>query len=235
MRPYTPPPPKPWSQNTGEKLYNGIVLPEVWPPQDRDPKSIEPMPVPYLDHPPAVIPIDVGRQLFVDDFLSKARRSNAPFIRPGSMPAIPFSKPRRPRTGASAEGERGEEATVFLGQGGVFYDPAEQIFKMFYVAGWRGGLGLATSRDMIHWTRPELDLAGGNLLLPQGVRWTGATLKSGGSDNCVWLDLNAASPQERIKFLTCWMHVPVSSVRRGSIIRCTCRMVACGPLACRRG
>lgn len=27
------------------------------------------MPVPYLDNPPDVIPIDVGRQLFVDDFL----------------------------------------------------------------------------------------------------------------------------------------------------------------------
>ena len=50
----------------GEVLYNGIVLPEVWPPkvewediQARKP-SAEP---PYLIHPPAVIPIDVGRQM----------------------------------------------------------------------------------------------------------------------------------------------------------------------------
>jgi predicted neuraminidase len=53
-----------------EKLYNGIELPDVWPPRFRDPAPDEPMPVPYLRKPPPkVIPIDVGRQLFVDDFL----------------------------------------------------------------------------------------------------------------------------------------------------------------------
>ena len=90
----------------------------------------------------------------------------------------------------------------------MFYDPAEKHFKMFYVAGWRGPLSLATSTDMVHWTRPGPGLAGGNALLPQGLRWTGPELKTGGSDNCVWLDLNATNPAERIKFLTCWMHVP---------------------------
>ena len=27
----------------GERIYNGIVLPEVWPPRDVDPKDIAPM------------------------------------------------------------------------------------------------------------------------------------------------------------------------------------------------
>jgi hypothetical protein len=64
----------------GEVLPNGIVLTSPWPPNhpgvsyDRarlDPsfKFHAPMPVPYLAAPPAVIPIDLGRQLFVDDFL----------------------------------------------------------------------------------------------------------------------------------------------------------------------
>src|SRR5262249_11919722 len=48
----------------GEVLPNGIRLPSPWPP--RRAYSLEPMPVPYLDRPPAVIPIDCGRQLFVD-------------------------------------------------------------------------------------------------------------------------------------------------------------------------
>ena len=52
-----------------EKLYNGIELPDVWPPRFGDPASVEPMEVPYLKQPPKTIPIDVGRQLFVDDFL----------------------------------------------------------------------------------------------------------------------------------------------------------------------
>src|SRR5689334_10757993 len=54
----------------GELLYNGIRLPREWPPRDEvKVESREVMPVPYLNAPPVVIPIDVGRQLFVDDFL----------------------------------------------------------------------------------------------------------------------------------------------------------------------
>jgi len=56
-----------------EVLYNGIVLGQPWPPRYR---YVSPTPItpPYLADPPAVIDIDVGRQLFVDDFLSKRRR-----------------------------------------------------------------------------------------------------------------------------------------------------------------
>ena len=52
-------------------LYNGIVLPETWPPVY--PKSVfierQVLPVPYLENPPEVIPLGVGRELLVDDFL----------------------------------------------------------------------------------------------------------------------------------------------------------------------
>jgi hypothetical protein len=48
--------------------YNGIPAPETWPPKIQ--LTRKPLAVPtYLLAPPAVIPIDVGRQLFVDDFL----------------------------------------------------------------------------------------------------------------------------------------------------------------------
>lgn len=215
LKPQTPPPPKPWSENKGERLSNGIVLPEVWPPQDLEDESDEPMPVPYLQHPPQVLPIDVGRQLFVDDFLIERTTLKRVFHRAKKFEGNPVFKAETARElGVSTEGERGEEATTFLGQGGVFFDPAAQHFKMFYVAGWRGGLGLAISKDMIHWIRPDLDLADGNLLLPQGVRWTGPQLTSSGSDNCVWFDL-AANPTERIKYLTCWMHVPAEQRPKG--------------------
>ena len=52
----------------GETLYNGIALASPWPPDNRH-LSPDPITPPYLADPPAVIPIDVGRQLFVDDFL----------------------------------------------------------------------------------------------------------------------------------------------------------------------
>lgn len=190
---------------TGPKpiLYNGIELPHEWPPRRLDPDSDDPMPVPYLRHPPkASIPIDVGRQLFVDDFLIEKTDLKRAFHRAKKFEGNPVFKAATERElGPSNEGERGEAATTFLGQGGVFWDPAAKQFKMFYVAGWRGPLSLATSPDLKTWTRH-------GPLLGEGLRWTGPKLTTGGSDNCAWLDLNAKSPSERIKYLTCWMHVP---------------------------
>ncbi|MBM3888295.1 MAG: hypothetical protein FJ388_04120, partial [Verrucomicrobia bacterium] len=187
---------------TGPKpiLYNGIELPYEWPPRHLDPASTDPMPVRY--HLPKTIPIDVGRQLFVDDFLIEKTDMKRTFHQAQKHPANPvFKAETKEELAASSEGARGHEATCYLGHGGVFFDPRDGVFKMFYTAGWRGGLAMATSKDLVHWTRPELGFPpGGNLLLARG--------KDAGGDNCVWLDLNAKNPAERIKFLTCWMHVP---------------------------
>lgn len=185
-----------------EVLYNGVELSLPWPPPFRDPKSAEPMLVPYLQKKPRSILIDVGRQLFVDDFLIESTTLKRTFHQAKKFEGNPVFKAETDRElGPSTQGERGEEATTFTGQGGVFYDPAEKHFKMFYVAGWRGPLSLATSTDMKTWTRH-------GPLLSEGLRWTGPKLTTGGSDNCVWLDLNATNPAERIKFITCWLHVP---------------------------
>lgn len=93
----------------GETLYNGIVLPEIWPPKGEY-KAGEPMAVPYLSNPPPVIDLTGGRQLFVDDFLIESNTlkrtwhsatlySNNPVLKPdkewelaGKAPmAMPFS------------------------------------------------------------------------------------------------------------------------------------------------
>ena len=79
-----------------EKLYNGIELPDVWPPRFRDPASDAPLPVPYLAHPPKVIPIDIGRQLFVDDFLIEKTTLKRVFHQARSSRAIRFSGRRPP-------------------------------------------------------------------------------------------------------------------------------------------
>jgi len=196
-----PEPAKPWQENAGEALYNGIVLPEVWPPDYLDPKSAEPMPVPYLDHPPGVIPIEVGRQLFVDDFLIEATDLKRVFHQAEKYEGNPVFKAE-----TTVEKERNE--VVYLGQGGVFYDPVEALFKMFYTAGWRGPLAMATSPDLKTWTRPDLGLHGGNILLPEGAAWGAGDCRTAGTDNALWYDIHATDPKERIKYLTCWMHVP---------------------------
>lgn len=52
-----------------QTLDNGITLPSVWPPRYADPIAPKEMPVPYLKEKPEVLPINRGRQLFVDSFL----------------------------------------------------------------------------------------------------------------------------------------------------------------------
>ena len=192
----------------GALLPNGIRLPAVWPPTDRDPISTEPMPVPYLTSPPAVIPIDVGRQLFVDDFLIEHSDLVRTFHRAEKYLGNPVFKPE-----TAEELKRG--ATVYLGQGGVFFDPQSNEFKMFYTAGWRGPLALATSKDLVRWNRPVMRAGSENVLLAAGLKWAGPAISRAGSDNCVWFDAPATNPAERIKLLTCWMHVPVAERPKG--------------------
>ena len=47
-----------------EKLCNNILLHDDFASKPSDPRN-----VPYLNSPPEVINVTVGRQLFVDDFL----------------------------------------------------------------------------------------------------------------------------------------------------------------------
>jgi len=191
-----------------EKLSNGIELPDVWPPRFRDPASDAPMPVPYLAHRPKVLPIDIGRQLFVDDFLIESTDLRRIFHRAEKFAENPVFRPE-----TLVEKQRQE--VVYLGQGGVFYEPAEMVFKMFYTAGWRGPLAMATSRDLRTWVRPELGGKAGNILLPAGAAWGGGEGVTAGTDHALWYDVQSADPKERIKYLTCWMHVSKKEAAAG--------------------
>lgn len=182
-----------WSKNDGEILYNNIQLPGKWPPKHLDPNSYEPMPVPYLEHPPEVIDISVGRQLFVDDFLIEKTTLTRRWH-------TAKKDARNPVFSATTDVER-KNGVCYTGNGGVFYDPAQQLLKMWYSAGeLDGALACATSRDGVNWIRPDLGLpAGGNLILPRGGRTPG---DHAGGDNCLWLDTLTDDPAGRLKFLT---------------------------------
>jgi hypothetical protein len=173
----------------GETLYNGIRLSKEWPPRyDRNPR--DPMPVPYLDEPPAVIPIDVGRQLFVDDFLIEKADLSREFHRPEYHEANPVIKPDKPWENKSV----GWFAAPF--SGGAWYDPADHLFKIWYTGGFLASSCLATSRDGIHWEKPNLDVEQDtNIVLEpikQGRRRVDTTT--------VWLDHDAKDPKEKYKY-----------------------------------
>jgi hypothetical protein len=171
----------------GELLYNGIRLPAEWPPRDMDQASLDPMPVPYLEHPPAVIPIDVGRQLFVDDFLIENTDLKRVFHTPTQDENNPVitAEPDKPEL----EHKKGA-ATANTNHGGFFYDPRDKVFKLFYSYGLGGALVVDYSKDLVHWDRPELTPDRGNVVRP-----------AQNGDHAIWLDLNASEPDERLKYL----------------------------------
>ena len=178
----------PAASSAGEVLYNGIELPDVWPPKLRE-LTHDPMPVPYLKNPPKIIPIDVGRQLFVDDFLIEETTLKRSFHMARYHRINPVIKPDKPWETGGKSGL----AIVYLG--GVWYDPADSLFKAWYQGGNTGyktyGVCYATSKDGIHWDKPALNVAkGGTNFVIHGLR----------NDCCtVWLDHNAKTPAERFK------------------------------------
>ena len=167
--------------------YNGIVLPEEWPPRNIIKNTRETLPVPYLDKPPAIIPIDIGRQLFVDDFLIEKTTLNRTFHQPEIHEASPVLTPK-----TKLEMNHGHCPMAAPFNDGVWYDPKDKLFKMWYQAGWFDGTALAYSHDGISWDRPEFDvIPGTNAVIP---------IRSGfHRDGClIWLDKECDS-SERFK------------------------------------
>lgn len=138
--------------------------------------------------PESPISIDVGRQLFVDDFL--IRESNLQ----RSMHAAQLSQHNPVLTPATPlEMNHGICPVACPFDDGVFFDPKDQLYKMWYHAGWFDGVGYAASTDGLHWQRPSLDVQPGtNRVLPArtGYARDGAT---------VWLDTRASDPRQRFK------------------------------------
>jgi len=165
-------------------LYNGIRLPDPWPPRLQF--SREPMPVPYLHERPTVVPIDVGRQLFVDDFLIHETTLKRTYHLAEPYSGNPVVQPDRPWENTTPR------AVAMVFSDGVWYDPADQLFKMWYMGAWRLSTCFATSKDGLHWEKPSLDVETG----------TNVSLKHGRDSSTVWLDLNEPDPMRRYKMFS---------------------------------
>ncbi len=171
--------------NRGEVLYNGIVLPSPWPPQPATWPHPEPVTPPYLLSPPAVIPIDVGRQLFVDDFLIAETTLQRAFHLAEYYPGNPVLRADQPWESKDAL----SEAMAF--SDGVWFDPKDNLFKVWYVSGKESCTCHATSTDGIHWNKPALDVEP-----PSNI-----VLRRQRDSATVWLDLDEQDPQRRFKMM----------------------------------
>ncbi len=171
-------------------LYNGIELPAPWPPAYV--LRSEPTAPSYLTHPPAVIPIDVGRQLFVDDFLVDRTNLRRTFHQPKYHAGNPVLRPdcaweQRDESARTSGLSPNPAAMVF--SDGVFFDPAARVFKMWYMGGYLESTCLATSTDGLHWTKPTFPVVPGTNIVHQGAR----------DSSTVWLDLSDPDATRRYK------------------------------------
>src|SRR5688572_21254071 len=146
--------------------------------------TAEPQQPPYLLSPPSSINIDVGRQLFVDDFLIEESSLFRQFHPATYHAGNPVLSPER-------EWERQDPNSKLIGyppnhsampfSDGVFYDPADRVFKMWYMAGYQYRTALAVSTDGIAWDRPSFGIVPGTNIVSTLPR----------DSTTVWLDLDA--------------------------------------------
>ena len=171
----------------GETLYNGIVLPDKWPPAI-DPKDENPVRIPYLEKAniPAAIPIDVGRQLFVDDFLVESTTGVVrAFYKPVKYIENPVMWPQTATELANAPG-------CCMPGGAVWWDPTRRRFRMWYLSGWSGPISIAESEDGLKWERPAVAADATKRVPPMG---SNVVLPDQFADTfSVWPDYAAANP-----------------------------------------
>ena len=176
-----------------QTLENGITLPMEWPPRYADPTAPKEMPVPYLKQKPKVLPINRGRQLFVDSFLISNTNLTSVYHKANYYDLNPVLKVDR-KWELTPEGY--EYAAPF--SDGIWYDDKDGKFKMWYLAG-AGYVDTlkhslytcyAESLDGKTWTKPALDIVPGTNVVDTMNR----------DASTVWLDRNEKDPSKRWKF-----------------------------------
>ena len=178
-------------QPGGQTIYNGITLGNPWPPL-RTYADEQPTRAPYLADRPAVVPIDVGRQLFVDDFLIEHTTLGRTFHKAAYHAANPVLHPEHEwevYDDVAARTKTLGNPTAMVYSDGVFFDPADRLFKLWYMGGYGFVTCYATSRDGITWDKPILDVRKGTNVVHTQPR----------DSSTVWLDLFEKNPAERFK------------------------------------
>lgn len=175
-------------------LYNGIHLPEKWPPVRSSSSDLERGMSPfYLSDKPSVIHISVGRQLFVDDFLIESTNLIRTFYYPEYYSGNPILSPDKDWEKTGTKGA----AFAAPFSDGIWYDETERKYKMWYMAGGgsytTSGAGVtcyAESTDGINWTKPILStVAGTNIVDYNSER----------DASVIWLDKQESNTSRKYK------------------------------------
>ena len=174
-----------------QTLYNGITLGSPWPP-NRPFADEHPTRPPYLADRPPIVPIDVGRQLFVDDFLIEDTTMSRTFHKAVYHSANPVLAPEHEwevyDDVATRTRHSGNPAAMVFSDG-VFFDPIDRKFKLWYMGGYGRFTCFAESNDGISWNKPILDVRRGTNIVHLHPR----------DSTTVWLDQYESNPAQRFK------------------------------------
>lgn len=100
------------------------------------------------------IPIDGGRQLFVDDYVIETTNG---VVRHWNVPVKHSSPVLRP---TFPDGTR-EGGCAVATDGGLWWDPMIRRYRLWYESDWAGNLRYAESVDGNNWERPDLGVVKG--------------------------------------------------------------------------
>jgi hypothetical protein len=185
----------------GETLYNGIVLPDSWPPVDSQTGATSaigtcsPLRVPsWMQTAPAVIPINVGRQFFIPISTAGNPDGNNREFLVESMSNVT----RTWHYGTYYSGNPLMTAVLPFSDG-VWWDPAIQKYVLFVHDGTYSteSVGKWTSTDALHWTRASYVTVGGAPLASvQGIVDC--------DSDAFWLDQEETNPARRWKGFLMW-------------------------------
>ncbi len=168
-----------------ETLYNGIQLPEIWPER----LSLDSLSEPHSPvKPPSIIQIDTGRQLFVDDFLIEKTGLKRTFHKPELFSSNPVVFPEKDWEKIDNFSEV-QCPTAMVFSDGVWYDPQDNLFKMWYIGGFMQSTCYAISQDGVNWEKPVLDVVAGTNIVHNAIR----------DSSTVWLDLEEKDQNRRYK------------------------------------
>jgi hypothetical protein len=145
------------------------------------------------------VPIDLGRQLFVDDFLIEQTSLTRTFHPAEYYPHNPILWPSTPWEKYDEYAQRTKtrsNPTAMPFSDGVFYDPDDRLFKMWYMGGYSQNTCYATSTDGIKWDKPALDVVPGTNIVTKGHR----------DSSTVWLDLDERDRTRRYKMARWYDH-----------------------------
>lgn len=142
-------------QNGERVLANGVVLPEIWPPDYPENEVRKKMNVPYLEERPNLIPINIGRQLFVDSFLIEETDLKTKYYQAEYYEGNPILEP-------TEKWERSLENAPYAApfSDGVWYDEKFKKFRMWYLA---AAASIHNKKNSFYTCYAESD---------DGIRWT---------------------------------------------------------------